>query len=78
MKASDIPDSEILDILVASESQMSYGILHYANFYEKLPQYPRKIVHAKLQQMLNKGRLAGDLNGKGVFHLPPQPERGWA
>ena len=71
MKAADISDKTILDILIF-EHLYGEGMLTYAGFYDKLPQFPKKIVHAKLQQMLNKGRLAGDLNGGGNFRLTPK------
>jgi hypothetical protein len=67
-KAADIPDQMIFDIISA-------GTRSLFTIQKLLPQFPAKVVRAKLNQMTNKGRLAGCTCGcSGNFEIKEKDE----
>ena len=73
MKARDIPDERIYD-LVRQAKHPDLGQNRSA-IEEGLPAFPKKVVLAKLRQMVNKGRLQGCACGcRGDFLIPGVPE----
>ena len=68
VKAADISDATILAL--CENPPMPLGATLW-DIQEALPQFPPKIVLAKLRQMVNKGRLACCACGcRGDFHAP--------
>lgn len=57
MKAADIPDSQIYEI-VSHRTLRNLGQDRWT-IHAALPQFPRKVVDAKLAQMVRKKRLDG-------------------
>lgn len=73
MKAADISDEVIYELVAAARfADGKPSSLMIWEACEKLPQYPAKIVRAKLQQMVSKGRLRGCECGKcrGDYRFP--------
>lgn len=84
MKTSDISDEQIYELVVASVFKEYVGFpswlkdelgkpscLMSFDAIKGLPQYPRKLVMAKLSQMVAKGRLRGCPCGcRGDFRFP--------
>lgn len=71
-KAADIPDQVIYAFIRQQLNSLS-------SIQEGLDMYPAKVVHAKLAQMIYKGRLFGCPCGcPGNFAIPPTPEEGRA
>lgn len=70
--AKDIPD-QVINAFIQNGFNSLYQI------QDALPEYPAKVVKAKLAQMVYKGRLLGCPCGcRGDFALPPTPEEGRA
>lgn len=57
MKANDIPEYKILEL--ARRAMVVRGWLTRWDAQEALPEYPPKVVSAKLNQMVRKGILKG-------------------
>ncbi len=73
MKAADISDQEIFDLV--NHGQTSLYTLQ--TFFHATRQIPPKVVHAKLAQMIYKGRLLGCHCGcRGDFEIPATVEAG--
>lgn len=65
MKAADISDETILEIVGRSALKLGATV---SEICDGLPQFPYKVVMAKLRQMVNKKRLAGCVCGcRGDF-----------
>ena len=56
MKASDISDERIIQIIEAHDSSCT----PLSTFERELSEFPDKVILAKLRQMVNKGRLDAD------------------
>lgn len=70
--AKDIPDQVII-------AQVRVGNVHLSTLQDALHNHHPKVVHAKLKQMVNKGRLLGCACGCcGDFSVPAMPEEGRA
>lgn len=71
MKASDITDEQIyqaVDEICAGQSFV-YPVASRWEIHKKLPQYPEKVLMAKLRRMVKRKRLAGCACGcRGDFH----------
>lgn len=84
MKASDITDDQIYELVATATFEGFEGMKawHIAEVgtpsclmawdaVKALPQYPKKVVLAKLRQMVEKGRLRGCPCGcRGDFRFP--------
>ena len=57
MKASDITDERILEVM--AETRLEWGVSLLYDIQKALPEFPPKVVLAKLRQMVNKKRLDG-------------------
>lgn len=73
MKASDISDEQIYEVIRGPIKYPNLG----AQIWElsaALPEFPYKVIRAKCDQMIRKGRLRGCACGcRGDFQLPISP-----
>lgn len=70
MKAADITDEQIYDLVRNTKSTIGKDRWE---IIMALPQFPDKVINAKLRQMVHKGRLdgCGDIcNCRGDFTIP--------
>lgn len=86
MKAADIPDERIYEIVRKAPVTTFYGITQRSSqdrwtIHAALPEFPPAIVDAKLYQMVNKKRLDGCVapgkrhNCRGDFTIPAAIEQ---
>lgn len=69
VKAADITDARIFEVIATTKSQ--YGTSTLYAIRDALPQFPRKVVLAKLRQMVTKGRLDSCACGCRGDFAPP-------
>ena len=72
MKASDIPDDVAIDAV--AKTQGMHGVSYWSTLWDvqaHLPQFPEKVVTAKLASLVKRGLLKGNAqNGcRGDFEL---------
>lgn len=70
MKAADVPETKILEVV--AEAEFSIGQNRWA-IHDALPEFPTKVVDAKLYAMVRKGALEGCTtrhNCRGDFRIP--------
>ncbi len=84
MKAADIPDKTIWFLVAAATYQEKPTCLSTMAAEKALPEFPEKVVMAKVRQMIAKGRLRGCPCGcRGDLRFPweefggPYARDGW-
>lgn len=56
MKCADLPDNVVLDVIALSTRPLGATI---GEVFEGLPDYPQKIVRAKLSKLIRRGIVSG-------------------
>lgn len=65
MKCSDLPDNAVLDVIAHSQRPLGATI---GEVFEALPDYPQKVVRAKLSKLIRRGIISGCVCGcRGDF-----------